>query len=266
MASNFWGSQGRFGSGMANPQQNQLRRNTNFGVTPGTGQFDQNFTQQLRGKLQGLIKNGGGGGASGSLYGARRPNNNVGFAGDPSLGGYQSGPWSGTGAYEGADMTPPEGLGAGMVDPGAVIKSFMPGIEEKRDIGWAQAAQNLSTGGPAEGTPWAHALGTVQRGADNDMANVASKYAYDAATDAARRQQDEWKTSGNWEMDAQREKGRRGEWEWGRKWDTEGRNRQWGKEDENQKYDRMMAEMQAGGGNEDDLRNMLLQMWQGGQI
>jgi hypothetical protein len=118
------------------------------------------------------------------------------------------------GAYEGPGYQAQAGFDnqgidtAGMVDPSSVIASAQPGIMEAMNNAFADAGNRFGSSGMV-GTPYADALGAASRGAANDIANITNQYQFQAASDAANREQERamaeymadynaWAQSGDW--------------------------------------------------------------------
>jgi hypothetical protein len=147
---------------------------------------------------------GGGGGWGGQFQPTGAPGGGAGFS---------YGPWEGEG------YVPPEGWDersidtAGMVDPSAVIASAQPGIMENMQNAFADAGARFGSSGMV-GTPYAAALGDASRNAANDIANITNQYQFQAATDAAQREQARqlaeyegnlrgWAQAGDWQHQGQ---------------------------------------------------------------
>ena len=108
------------------------------------------------------------------------------------------------------------------VDPEAAIAASKPRLEEEARRGFANVAGRFgAAGGGFANTPYASALGTVQRNAQNDLNQTTQQYLYDASkfnrsnelaqqqlkaqmdSQEAGRALSSWGQSGNWDMEAQ---------------------------------------------------------------
>lgn len=151
--------------------------------------------------------NFGGGGGGG--FGGWRPTAPPGFGG----GGFNYDEYSGP-TYQAQEGFNNKGIDtAGMVDPSAVIASAQPGIMENMNNAFADAGNRFGSSGMV-GTPYADALGQASRGAANDIANITNQYQFQAASDAAQREQERamaeymtdynsWAQSGDWAQQGQ---------------------------------------------------------------
>ena len=129
-------------------------------------------------------------------------------------GGYQMTDFSGgnitaPGAYGGGDWSRPSELSAA-----EVIESYRPTMEANIDQGFAEAGNRLGASGFAMSTPYATALGDVERLARAQMNQRGLEYTHDASkfdrTQDLQRQMAQnaelfggWQQSGNWDMRAQ---------------------------------------------------------------
>lgn len=108
------------------------------------------------------------------------------------------------------------------VDPEAVIAASKPRLEEEAQRGFANVAARFgAAGGGFANTPYASALGTVQRNAQNDLNQLTQQYLFDAskfnrANELAQQQLkaemdraeaeralESWGRSGGWDMESQ---------------------------------------------------------------
>jgi hypothetical protein len=89
--------------------------------------------------------------------------------------------WEG-GGYEDQDPWEQMMLDPGnMIDTEGVIESYRPRMEEEIARGFANAGNRMGQSGFAMSTPYAEALGGVERSALDDFTNTAMRYKYDAA-------------------------------------------------------------------------------------
>jgi len=162
------------------------------------------------------------------------------FGGGFGMGGGQGG-WSATpppsyggfsyDEYQGAGYTPPAAWDersidtAGMVDPSAVIAGAQPAIMEQMNQAFADAGNRFGSSGMV-GTPYAGALGEASRRASTDIADITNRYQFQAASDAANREQQRalaeyqgnlnaWGQAGNWAHQGQMGDQDRGLAAWG---------------------------------------------------
>ena len=219
---------------------------------------------------------GGGGGWGGQFQPTGAPGGG---------GGFSYGPW------EGSNYVPPEGWDersidtAGMVDPSAVIASAQPGIMEQMNNAFADAGVRFGSSGMV-GTPYASALGDASRNAANDIANITNQYQFQAATDAAQREQQRqlaeyegnlrgWAQAGDWQhqgqmADQDRDFGawsQQGDWQYGANQAGQDRNMQRWMAENNWRLQDYMQQQQFGYDQQQQMMQflpMLMQMMGGG--
>jgi len=103
-----------------------------------------------------------------------------------------------------------------MIDPSEVIAAQEYKLQEAMDADMAKAGARLGQSGMAMSTPYAGAVADSARRAAQDRNALTLQYQYQAATDAARRQQAQqmadaqmefggWQTGGGWDMSAQQQ-------------------------------------------------------------
>jgi len=101
-----------------------------------------------------------------------------------------------------------------MIDPSEVIAAQEYKLQEAMDADMARAGGRLGQSGMAMSTPYAGAVADSARKAAQDRNALTLQYQYQAATDAARRQQAQqmadaqmqfggWQTQGGWDMQSQ---------------------------------------------------------------
>ena len=122
--------------------------------------------------------------------------------------------------FGGGQITPPGAYGggnwdtSGMVDPSAVIEAYRPTMEANIGQGFAEAGNRLGASGFAMSTPYATALGDVERLARAQMNQRGLEYSYNAAESERAREMQAMmaqnaemfggrQQSGNWDMGAQ---------------------------------------------------------------
>jgi hypothetical protein len=122
--------------------------------------------------------------------------------------------------FAGGQITPPDAYGGGnwdmgaMVDPSAVIEAYRPTMEANIGQGFAEAGNRLGASGFAMSTPYATALGDVERLARAQMNQRGLEYSYNAAEQQRAREMQTmmaqnaemfgaWQQGGNWDMGAQ---------------------------------------------------------------
>ena len=159
------------------------------------------------------------------------------------------GPWEG-GGYEGQDPWEQQLLDPGdMIDVEGVIESYRPRMEEEIARGFADAGNRMGKSGFAMSTPYAEALGGVERSALDDFTNTAMRYKYDAASQQKQQEMeagmfnisknyDAWAQGGQWghEGAMQDESNRFGAWRQEGDWNQQN----------NQFMQQLMASMMQG--------------------
>lgn len=101
-----------------------------------------------------------------------------------------------------------------MIDPSEVIAAQEYKLQEALDADMAKAGARLGQSGMAMSTPYAGAVADSARKAAQDRNAITLQYQYDAAKDAAARQQAQqmadaqmafggWQTQGGWDMQSQ---------------------------------------------------------------
>ena len=123
--------------------------------------------------------------------------------------------------YGGGDITAPAGYGGGnwdvaenVVNVHDVVEAYRPTMEANIGQGFAEARNRLGQSGFAMSTPYATALGDVERLARAQMNQRGLEFEYDAGKFDASNQMaammgqnaenfNAWQTGGGWDMDAQ---------------------------------------------------------------
>lgn len=98
------------------------------------------------------------------------------------------------------ESTIPEGFQEPSPSPEEVIRAQEPRIQEALNKYAAQAAARLGQMGAHTGSGYAKTLGEQARRGTQDIAEITSKYKYQAAENAAQRALDAWRQKGGWEF------------------------------------------------------------------
>jgi hypothetical protein len=159
---------------------------------------------------------GGGGGAGGGYGGYETPDKKK--FNFKKLKGLMDSFMSGGGSYEkGGGIVPDEwnqesaNVPKSSIDPMAVIRSALPGLQEQADRGMASAAQRLGQAGiPLQSSGYAQKLGDVQRKMGADLNELTMRTLGEHAEHQAGREQEAQQRGYDRSLDAW---GRHGDWE-----------------------------------------------------
>jgi hypothetical protein len=120
-------------------------------------------------------------------------------------------------------------------DPWEVINASLPWLDEQRQAGYSGAAARMGKTGMLSSTPYAQALGQVERKAQDDLARLTQGNLYDASKFNAQMEQTQrenalnralqgWQTHGGWDVGLQQQAGNQdfGAWDQMGDWQMSG--------------------------------------------